>query len=51
MVTTFIEFNDQLVIVRDSQNTTLEMAVILIYASSQLPTQFSLLIKKFHKKI
>ena len=41
MVTTFIEFNDQLVIVRTAKKYPLEMAVILINRSSQLHTQFS----------
>ena len=36
MVTTFIEFSDQLVIIQDNQNAALEMAAIQI--SSQIQT-------------
>ena len=36
MVTTFIEFSDQLVIIQDNQNAPKEIAVIQITLSSQL---------------
>ena len=35
MVTTFIEFSDQLVIIQDNQNDAYEMAAIQITISSQ----------------
>ena len=38
MVTTFIEFSDQLVIIQDNQNDPQEMAAIQITISSQLQT-------------
>ena len=38
MVTTFIEFSDQLVIIQDNQNAPYEMAAIQITTSSQLQT-------------
>ena len=38
MVTTFIEFSDQLVIIQDNQNALQEMAAIQITISSQLQT-------------
>ena len=38
MVTTFIEFSDQLVIIQDNQNAPKEMAAIQITISSQLQT-------------
>ena len=36
MVTTFIEFSDQLVIIQDNQNAAYEMAAIQITISSLL---------------
>ena len=36
LVTTFIEFSDQLVIIQDNQNDAYEMAAIQITISSQL---------------
>ena len=38
MVTTFIEFSDQLVIIQDIQNAPYEMAAIQITISSQFQT-------------
>ena len=38
MVTTFIEFSDQLVIIQDSQNATWEMAAIQTTITSQVQT-------------
>ena len=38
MVTTFIEFSDQLVIIQDNQNTPEEMAAIQITISFQFQT-------------
>ena len=51
MVTTFIEFSDQLVIIQDNQNATYEMAAIQITISSQLQTQFSQRHVKIYKNI
>ena len=49
MVTTFIEFSDQLVIIKDNQNAQQEMAAIQITISSQLKHNFHKEIKKFPK--
>ena len=38
MVTTFIKFSDQLVIIQDNQNAPEEIAAIQITISSQLQT-------------
>ena len=50
MVTTFIEFIDQLVIVQYSQNALLDVAAILNNTRSQLQTQFSQKFNQFHEK-